>query len=305
MLPIQSSPLSSLFAHPLTSITTSSSIWQFGDNKKPTKKLKINLPGSSRSPLLLSILSMPSVQLFAPSTPAALPISSVHSSVSRSRLSVRPTPLYALVSISPHFLKTIIPTTKAENIDKTFGHQKQFKIIKPHILIWISLLAWISFLDLYWIRICSVSPAVYDSSLGVPPWPLPPLCRHYPPPSFCSSGSSFNLPVHLHLFSVIPQTIFDIHPLISQSSFPISPHTPCSIPIPRNFPSFRPCQSPSGLSPTPPLPTSPRMQPIPFLARSRPLLSEVRRPSTCYLGPRLCSFASGSFTASHSPSFPF
>ena len=52
-------------------------------------------------------------------------------------------------SISFYYLKTRKSSTKSENVDKTFGHQKQFKITKPQISIRHSLVAQISFLDLY------------------------------------------------------------------------------------------------------------------------------------------------------------
>ena len=87
-----------------------------------------------------------------------------------SHLSIRSTPSYTPVLLFyPYLLETIKLITKAENVDKTFGHQKQYKPTSLKIWLRVSLWAWMSLLDLYWIRTCSAFLAVYDSSFGVPP----------------------------------------------------------------------------------------------------------------------------------------
>ena len=103
---------------------------------------------------------------------------------------IRLSPPHTLATFSPYSSKIQKPTTKAENIHKASGHQKQLKPIKPHISIRIVLLAWFPSLDLSRFRFSCLSSSrvVYDYSLWRPPW-FPPLLSDSslltaPPPFF-------------------------------------------------------------------------------------------------------------------------
>ena len=133
-------------------------------------------------------------------------------------------------------------------MDKTFGHQKQFKITKPQISIRHSLVAQISFLDLYRPRIFffCLSLAVYDTSLRRPPWPRFPLSLHrrysptfkpsLPGPLLLSASPSFLSPgfPSLPLGSALPLPPSPI--LYPRSHAHPFPPTPTSLPSPFSVP---------------------------------------------------------------------
>ena len=205
-------------------------------------------------------------------------------------------------SISFYYLKTRKSSTKSENVDKTFGHQKQFKITKPQISIRHSLVAQISFLDLYRLRIFfCLSLAVYDTSYRRPPWPRSPRSHHrrYSPtfkpsllgPLLLSAASSllssgFSL---LPLDSTLPLSPSPIlYPPSHAHAFP--PTTPFS-PIPTSLPS----PFPYPLLSFPPIPSS---SPSSITLTLIPPSNSQRRSTTlrpfCALlviGPHLASLA--------------
>ena len=188
-------------------------------------------------------------------------------------------------------------------MDKTFGHQKQFKITKPQISIRHSLVAQISFLDLYRPRIFffCLSLAVYDTSLRRPPWPRFPLSLHrrYSPTFKPSLLGQLLLSASASLLS----SGFSLLPLDSTPPLPPSPilyppshahpfpptilfsPTPTSLPNPFPYPllSFPPIPflRPSSITLTSVPPSNPQRRSItlcPFCALSA-------------IGPHLASLA--------------